>query len=187
VEFDASKETPLVIAAGDGVDDTDKSILLLLEAKDAGECERSSLSRTASSASLAKSKRFDARVDLRFADDSISERTIPIQRRRDWTYHWNYSLALSHDWRLNALLVGFEELVSGENRSDRRFAPQVLMVHVCVDRWDGKCGEVEVVVDRHWSKYGFGCYSTQSPALTRSRSYQDWKWRQVTCEKTIYK
>ncbi len=43
---------------GDGVDDTDKSILLLLTSNDIGEWNISSLSLTASSANLAKSKRF---------------------------------------------------------------------------------------------------------------------------------
>jgi hypothetical protein len=47
-----------VIAAGDGVDDTDKSIWLLLPSNDVEEVDISSLSLIASSANLAKSKRF---------------------------------------------------------------------------------------------------------------------------------
>ena len=51
-----------MIAAGDGVDETDKSFLLLLVFNDVEEFEFSSLSRTASSANLAKSKRLDGRI-----------------------------------------------------------------------------------------------------------------------------
>jgi hypothetical protein len=59
VGLEASNETPLVIAAGDGVDDTDKSIWLLLPpSNDVEEVDISSLSLIASSANLAKSKRF---------------------------------------------------------------------------------------------------------------------------------
>lgn len=52
---------------GDGLDETDKSILLLLTSNDRGEeqeAEISSLSLIASSANFAKSKRFCVELDF---------------------------------------------------------------------------------------------------------------------------
>ena len=70
---EASNETPLVIAAGDGVDVTDRSILLLLTSNEIDELDVSSLSFTASSANLAKSNRFGSDVTrLRFRSDDAS-------------------------------------------------------------------------------------------------------------------
>lgn len=57
---------------GDGVDDTDKSILLLLPSNDVEEVDISSLSFTASSANLAKSKRFCGILDFRFCNNNDS-------------------------------------------------------------------------------------------------------------------
>ncbi len=57
---------------GDGVDDTDKSILLLLVSNDIEELDISSLSLTASSANLAKSKRFDGGFVFRFCNNNDS-------------------------------------------------------------------------------------------------------------------
>ncbi len=63
---------------GDGVDDTDKSILLLLTSNDVEELDISSLSLTASSANLAKSKRFCSGFDFRFCNnnDSVNKKKI---------------------------------------------------------------------------------------------------------------
>ncbi len=61
-----------MIAAGDGVDDTDKSIWLLLPSNDVEEVDISSLSLIASSANLAKSKRFCWIVVFRFCNDKDS-------------------------------------------------------------------------------------------------------------------
>lgn len=61
-----------MIAAGDGVDDTDKSILLLLTLDDVDELDISSLSLTASSANLAKSKRFAGVVCFRLRNGKHS-------------------------------------------------------------------------------------------------------------------
>ncbi len=62
-----------MIAAGDGVDDTDKSIWLLLPpSNDVEEVDISSLSLIASSANLAKSKRFCWLVVFRFCNDNDS-------------------------------------------------------------------------------------------------------------------
>jgi hypothetical protein len=73
---EASNETPLVIAAGDDTDDTDKSILLLLSSNDIEELDISSLSLTASSANLAKSKRFCGVIIFRFRDNDSMNRKI---------------------------------------------------------------------------------------------------------------
>lgn len=64
-----------MIAAGDGVDVTDKSMLLLLTSNEIDESDVSFLSFTASSANLAKSKRFGSDATRwRFRTDDASSR-----------------------------------------------------------------------------------------------------------------
>lgn len=69
---EASKETPLVMAAGDGVDATEELIWLLPASDDRELFDTSSLSLTASSANLAKSKRLPGIVCFRLRDDKDS-------------------------------------------------------------------------------------------------------------------
>lgn len=64
---------------GDDMDDTDKSILLLLVSNDGEELEISSLSLIASSANLAKSKRFCGGFDFRLCGINDS-----INKTNDW-------------------------------------------------------------------------------------------------------